>query len=74
MTRVEHLAWCKERALAALDGGDVAGAVASMLFDLGRWDEPLYAPEIFQVLAADGLLHARFGDTAGLRRWIEGFG
>jgi hypothetical protein len=34
MTRDEHLAWCKQRALEYVDAGDLANAVASMTSDL----------------------------------------
>jgi hypothetical protein len=35
-TRAEHLAWCKERAFAYLDQGDVANAWASFVSDLRK--------------------------------------
>ena len=36
ITRAEHLAWCKERALAYVDQGDVQNAFASLVSDLGK--------------------------------------
>ncbi|MGO9450599.1 MAG: hypothetical protein ACLQDV_06055 [Candidatus Binataceae bacterium] len=36
MTRAEHLAWCKKRALEYLDRGDTVSAVSSMLGDLAE--------------------------------------
>jgi hypothetical protein len=34
LTRDEHLAWCKRRALEYVDAGDLTHAVASMASDL----------------------------------------
>jgi hypothetical protein len=50
-TREEHLAWCKQRALELLADGDRAGAVASMISDLQKHDEPLYDPETLRTLS-----------------------
>jgi hypothetical protein len=36
MTRDEHLAWAKKRALEYLDAGDPSQAFTSMLSDLGK--------------------------------------
>lgn len=38
-TRAEHLAWCKQRALAYCDAGDVSQAYASMGSDLSKHPE-----------------------------------
>lgn len=42
MTRAEHLAWCKQRALEYLTKGpyfSIDDAMASMISDLGKHDE-----------------------------------
>lgn len=39
MTRAEHLAWCKQRALEYVDKGDVTDAYASMASDLSKHPE-----------------------------------
>jgi hypothetical protein len=36
VTRDEHLAWCKKRALEYVDAGDLTNAVASMGSDLKK--------------------------------------
>lgn len=36
MSRGEHMAWCKKRALELLDAGDADQAFASMASDLGK--------------------------------------
>ena len=70
-SRADHLAWCKSRALQILDAGDEQGAVASMISDLGKWEGPLYEPELLRVLAADGMIFRK--GEAQVRNWIEGF-
>lgn len=70
-SRDEHLAWCKKRALEILDSGDIDGARASMISDLQKWQKPLYQPEIFQLVCADGVLFCK--TAAQMRHWIEGF-
>ena len=69
MTRDEHLAWCKERALAYLEKGELASAVASMGSDL------LKHPECRENLGLTtlGLHYVLQGDSEGVRRWITGF-
>jgi hypothetical protein len=62
MDRAEHLIWCKKRALEYVDRGELANAVASMGSDLGN-------PVFLQL----GLLYVMQRDSAGVRRWIEGF-
>ena len=38
-SRAEHLAWCKERALAYVDQGDLQNAFASLISDLRKHPE-----------------------------------
>lgn len=39
MDRIEHVKWCKERALQYIDRGDYQGAFGSMASDLGKHKE-----------------------------------
>jgi hypothetical protein len=39
MNRNEHLDWCKKRAIAYIDAGDLNGAFTSMISDLGKHSE-----------------------------------
>jgi hypothetical protein len=71
MTREEHLAWCKGRALEYLDAGDLENAVASMGSDLTKHPETETKSNDFLVLI--GMRHVLDGDRAAVRRWIEGF-
>lgn len=70
-TRAEHLAWCRRRALAFLDAGDLTNAVASMQSDLSK--HPLTQGHI-GIAAGTFLLIQIMPDTAAyVRQWIEGF-
>jgi hypothetical protein len=71
MTRAEYLSRCKSRATAILESGDAAGAVASMISDLGKWKEPLYDKMTFTMLTMDGLMFCKTPDQ--VRHWIDGF-
>lgn len=39
MTRAEHLAWCKQRAIEYVDAGDLPNAFASVMSDLAKHPE-----------------------------------
>jgi hypothetical protein len=71
VTRAEHLAWCKQRALEYVERGDrgsLAHAISSMLSDLGKHPETAKSQTI-------GALIAPIGSTRPdeVRKWIEGF-
>lgn len=70
-TRDEHLAWCKTRALQILESGDMAGAMASMISDLGNWEKPLYDAHLISTMAMDAMMFRKTTDQ--MRNWIEGF-
>lgn len=70
MTRDEHLAWCKQRAVEYLDAGDLRNAVASMGSDLGKHEG--FRGPAYSFLNYLGILAIREGPAA-VRRWIEGF-
>jgi hypothetical protein len=71
LTRDDHLAGCKGRALEYVDAGDLAQAVASMASDLKA--HPDTDNPALDGLAMIGMMYATDGDTAALRRWIERF-
>ena len=71
MTREEHLAWCKKRALEYLDKGDVENAIASMMSDMQKHDETKLASG--SILSAMGLVIVMSRDPQAARRYIEGF-
>ncbi len=70
-TRAEHLAWCKERALAIAASGDIAAAVASMGSDLLKFDgPPIYDAECYRVVMADGMIYRN--TIRDVTNWING--
>jgi hypothetical protein len=71
MTRDEHLAWCKKRALEYVDIGELDNAVASMGSDLNK-HEGTNNPANHSLVML-GLMYVMDKDAAAVRRWIEGF-
>jgi outer membrane protein assembly factor BamD (BamD/ComL family) len=70
MTRKEHLAWCKQRALEYLDRGDVANAIASMTSDLQKHPGTVGMPSVLIMM---GYKAVKDRDLGAARYWIEGF-
>lgn len=72
-TRDEHVAWCKERALAYLDkdGRDTMNALTSMFSDLGK--HPETADHIAINLGLQLMMMGSLGSERDARRFIEGF-
>lgn len=70
MTRAEHLAWCKTRALQYVDEGDLNNAFASLVSDLGKHEETRGhgAIELGLILLMAGQLVS----PAAMRDFIEG--
>ena len=71
MTRAEHMAWCKRRALAYVDAGELANAVASMASDMSK--HPDTDTPANRALLAIGTLYVMQDDAVAMRRLIEGF-
>lgn len=71
MTRAEHLAWAKERALEYADQGDAANAMASIGSDLGK--HPGTANHAGIQLGMMLLLSGNLRGREEIRRFIEGF-
>lgn len=70
-TRAEHLAWCKERALAYVEKGDAMNGLTSMFSDLDKHPETAghKGTQLGLMLMMTGSLSSP--DEA--RRFIEGF-
>lgn len=70
-TRADHLAWCKQRALEYMDSGDLDGAFASMVSDLGKH------PETAHHIGIDlGMMQTMSGTLSTpeqMRKFIEDF-
>ena len=71
LTRDEHLAWCKRRALEYVDAGDLTHAVASMASDLKT--HPDTDNPALNGLAMIGMMYVTDGDRAAVQRWVERF-
>ena len=71
MTRAEHLARCKQRALECIDAGDVQGAFASMVSDLNK--HPDTAEHIGIQLGILQMMGGMLSSSQEMRRFIEGF-
>jgi len=71
MTRDEHLAWCKQRALEYVDDGDLTGAFASMVSDLGKHVGT--AEHVGIQLGAMEMLGGHLSTLERMRHFIEGF-
>jgi hypothetical protein len=71
MTRDEHLAWSKERALEYLNRGDLTNAFASMTSDLGK--HPELANHSGLMMGAMLLVNGHLSNPEDMRRWIVGF-
>jgi hypothetical protein len=71
LTRDEHLAWCKGRALEYVNAGDLMAAVASMGSDLRA--HPDTDNPALDGLVRIGMMYVTDGDKAAVRRWIERF-
>ena len=71
MTRAEHLAWCKQRALEYVDKGDLHNAFASMASDLNKHEETRDhgGTQLGMIMLMAGQLER----PDDMRRFIEGF-
>jgi hypothetical protein len=70
MTRHEHLAWCKNRALLYLDReNNPLEAMTSMMSDLSNHPELKDHPG----LQIAPMFYGAHNDPIAVRRWIEGF-
>jgi len=68
----QHMRWCKDRALAYLDQGDMMNALASMASDVTKHYET-NTPAVTMLLGLEGLRCVQANDLRGMRRLIEGF-
>lgn len=71
MTRSEHLAWCKTRAMEYVDQGDLINAFASMTSDLNRHEHT--AGHLGVELGMLEMMTGGLSTPDQMRRFIEGF-
>jgi hypothetical protein len=71
MTREEHLAWCKRRALQYIDRGEIAEGLKSMISDMEKHPQTS-CPELHTLTV--GLMAIGDLDTVDkARRHVEGY-
>lgn len=70
MTRAEHIAWCKTRALEYVEAGDPGLALASLNSDLSK--HPETAGHQALELGARLMLGGFLSKPRDVRNWIEG--
>lgn len=70
MNRIEHLQWCKDRALEYVDSGNNQEAMTSMLSDLSKHEGTESSAQIGFSL---GMLAMQSGSSDEMRRFINGF-
>lgn len=70
-TRSQHLQWCKQRALAYVDAGDLPQAWASMASDMSKHPETSehIALEMGTMMLLGGMLNSQ----KEMRDFIKGF-
>lgn len=71
MSRAEHVAWCKQRALEYVDAGDLQNALASMGSDLNKHPETANHPGIKLGLML--MMTGNLSTRDEMRRHIEGY-
>lgn len=71
VTRAEHLAWCKQRALEYLDRGEFVNALTSLRSDLTKHPETA-SSGLLLLVDMEGVRCVTNGDEEALRRLIEG--
>jgi hypothetical protein len=71
MTRDEHLAWCKQRALEYVERGDLKNAFASMASDMNKHPDTANSP--VWGLGMQLLINGHLSTEKKMRDFIEGF-
>lgn len=71
MTRAEHLAWCKQRAIAYVEAGDYQQALASMLSDMRK--HPETSEHVGLQMGVMLMMSGHLSNPAEIRKFIEGF-
>jgi hypothetical protein len=69
--REKHLVRCKQEAIARLEAGDLSGAIALMISDLKKSEDPLYDATVLRELLVEALVHRTTPDE--VRAWINSF-
>ena len=70
MTRAEHVAWAKERAMAYADQGDTTNTITSLASDLGK--HPDTADHGAIMLGTMLAMSGKLATVAQLREFVQG--
>ena len=73
ISREEHLAWCKQRALEYVDRGDLTNAMASMASDLNKHDETKDHPVEITMMMLQIMGGVGLNTPEEMRKFIEEF-
>lgn len=71
MTRAEHLAWCKQRAIAYIEAGDYKQALTSMLSDMRK--HPETEKHVGLQMGVMLMISGHLSSPEEIRKFIEGF-
>jgi len=71
MDRIEHLQWCKDRAIEFVDKGDIKQAFASFMSDMNK--HPETADHIALQMGAMLLMSGLLSTPHQMSNWILGF-
>ncbi len=69
--RSEHLEWCKQRANEYIESGDLKGAFASFMSDMGKHNET--SNHLALDLGMTLLLSDNLSAPDQMKSWIDGF-
>lgn len=73
MTRAEHLQWCKDRALAYVEAGDLENAFQSLASDLTKHPDLAGAVLLNTQLGTELLIAGHLNSPEEMTKWINGF-
>lgn len=70
MTRQEHVAWMKQRALEYVDRGDLSAALSSAISDMNKHPDTIAHPA--SILGVSLMVNGYLGTPEKMREFIEG--
>lgn len=71
--RRDAIVWCKLRALAYIDAGDVRGAFTSFASDVTKDPRTAAHSQVIAMIGMPQLITGQLDSPDAMRRWIEGF-
>ena len=71
MTRAEHLAWCKQRALEYINRGQISEGLTSMMSDMSK--HPETKSDMLDQLTMMLMMNGHLDTVEKARKHIEGY-